>query len=94
MIAGTLVLLSNDPTQSVTRPRNGSIGEIICHKGKTDWYIEEGNLVVSFPRFLSPHPTGYWQYPKQYLIPISGPDIEIEDDMEAPVDEKLLESIE
>lgn len=93
MKAGTLVMLvKHEEKFHANQPEVGAIGEVVDHSGKVDWRVRSGCIVVSFPRNISQHSTGYWQFPRSSLVPISGPDIEIGDYEDAPVEERLLET--
>jgi hypothetical protein len=89
MKPGTLVMLNLSPTgKFVNEPPKGAVGEIVDHSGKIDWYVRDGCSVVSFPRNISVHPSGLWQYYDKRLIPLSGPDIDI------GVDEEIKKPVE
>jgi hypothetical protein len=76
---GTLVYLRMPPHIRELLLRNGIIGEVV---DGTRWHSElpVGEVVVDFPHNKSDTRTGLWRAPETWLIPISGPDIEIGDE--------------
>ena len=82
MKPGTIVMLISTPVRDgyPTEPRAGAIGEVIDATGKTEWQVEAGCSAVHFPRNVSPHVTGYWQYKNKRLVPIAGPDVDMTTD--------------
>lgn len=89
MRVGTLVML-NMPAhmpRAEGLPPNGAIGEVVEVDAWLQAEIPVGNVAVDFPRNPSNSTSKLWNVWVKWLIPISDPDIEIEDYEDCPAEE-------
>lgn len=73
-------------------PRNGSIGEV--KNGSPFPDITVGSVAVMFPRHIAKCKSGLWEVPAKYLIPLSGPDIDVGEDVTETVDVPVEDFVE
>lgn len=91
MKPGQLVMLvKHPPTIKATTPPKGSIGEVVQLPEDKAIHLKMACVAVEFPGHPSEVKSGLWEVPVEYLIPITDPDADVEQEDKAPVKEKEL----